>query len=460
MHSGGVTTAAENHQPRFWVSTPWLLLVVSGVLFKAALDWSYVDFVSPIFEYAGFVLNPNAEKFIEAWAVFLLMLCALPRRANKPSDYLLAVAFFCFITPLLVFYGHSDGERWVLYYTLIQYAVMVLVTSGRPLDIIVLQDGPTRAMQLAFAVIVASTAWMLAAGGLSIFNLDLDAVYDFREEANTHIYAGVLGYIVVWSTTVFGPFVLMLALERKKTFAVVALLAMHVFWFGLTSHKSVLFYPLVIIGLYVMLRKSRSVAILPACLAGVVLISLLSYYLTESLFLSGMFVRRVFFVPAHLTYVYMQFFEHQPMVYWSNSVLSWAINYPYDKSIALIIGESLGDTTLWANNSFFSTGYMHAGIFGVILYGAVAGLLLKILDSIILKGVPFWMALAIVIVPFFSLFTSSDLPTSFLTHGIGAAIFVLYLMGRPMDEPDAGGSKAGVDIRADSRQREEFTSSP
>jgi hypothetical protein len=238
---------------------------------------------------------------------------------------------------------------------------------------------------------------------------------------------------------VCGPLLLMRALRDRHHTMALCIVLLHVFWFGITSHKAVLFFPALVLFLHTVFKHSRALSLVPLGMALVVMTSLISYYATDSLFLSGMFVRRVFFTPSHLTFTYFDFFEQNPFVYWSNSVLSSFVSYPYDDSVALVIGRYLNEPNAWANNSFFSTGYMHAGFLGVAIYGLAAGAILKILDSLVSMAVPLWMSLSIVIVPFFTLVTSADLTTALLTHGLGFAIFMLYLMKVPRHAHSRGG---------------------
>ncbi len=407
-------------------------LYIIGVIFRLLLELSYRDFVHPIYEYAGFSMEDNPEKYIESWVLYFGMLMFLPEKTLKPSDYLIGLAFFCFMAPLLVFYGFADHSRWALYYVLIQYGIVNLVRGGRTISIPLIKNGPAIALGVTVTIIGMATVWMVASIGFSNFNLDLDAVYDYREYANINIFTtGAMGYISVWATTVCGPVVLTLALRDRRYMLALGIFFLHVFWFGITSHKSVLFHPLLVLAIYTVFRYSRAVSLVPLGLSVVVLFSLYTYYSTESLFLSGTIVRRVFFVPAHLTFTYFEYFETNPFVFWSNSFLSWFIRYPYDDWVALMIGRYLNDPYLWANNSFFSTGYMHAGFLGVLIYGLTVGILLKVVDSLTYMGVQLWMSLSVVIVPFYSLFTSSDLTTTLLTHGLGLAILVLYLLGQP-----------------------------
>ncbi len=402
-----------------------------GVIFRLALELSYKDFIVPFYESDGFVMVDNAAKYLESWILYVGLLLLLPAKVRRPSDFLICVTFFAYVAPLIVFFSFADKSRWALYCVVAQYAIVSLVRVGRPIRVPVVKNGPVIALWVAIVGVVFATAWMIASGALATFNLNLDAVYEFREDAGKAINVGVLSYIVVWVPAVCAPLLLMRFLRDGNRLLALGVVLMHVFWFGMTAHKAVLFFPALVIFLNTLFKHSRALSLIPAGLSFVVMVALTSYYATESLFLSGMFVRRVFFTTSHLTFTYFEFFEQNPLIYWSNSFLSSFITFPYDQPVPYVIGNYLNDPTGWANNSFFSTGYMHAGYVGVVIYGLVAGALLKVIDSLVSKAVPLWMSLSIVVVPWFTLVTSADLTVGLLTHGLGFAIFMLYLMKTP-----------------------------
>lgn len=430
--------------------------VAFSVIFRVMLEFAYKDFVVPWYGSSGFPLVDNPAKYIESWALYMGLLLFLPPTVRRPSDLLICLAFFVYIAPLLMYYGFTDASQWALYCVVAQYTIMNLMRWGPPVRVLAFKRGPTIALWLAVVGIVVATSWMIAAAGLTNFNLDLEAVYEFREEAGMAINVGAMSYIVVWATTVCGPLVLMLALRDGHRAAAFGIILLHVVWFGITAHKAVLFFPTLVLFLYALFKRSRALSLMPLGMCLVVLLSLVSYYATDSLLLSGLFVRRVFFIPSYLTFTYFEFFEQNPFVYWSNSFLSVFVNYPYDESVPLVIGSYLNDPTAWANNSFFSTGYMHAGLLGVVIYGMLAGALLKLLDSLVTRTVPLWMSLSVIIVPFFTLFTSADLTTALLTHGLGFAILMLYLMKLP-GEVRTKGLNVTANPRSEMHRREDMS---
>jgi hypothetical protein len=313
--------------------------------------------------------------------------------------------------------------------------MIMIFRTGRPFKIPIIKYGRLLAcviMALSAAIV---TFWMIISGGLSYFNLDLTAVYDFRRVVGDVLYRGPMAYLIVWATKVFGPTLLALSLWRRKYWLSLIIFCLHVIWFGISSHKSVLFYPLLVVFLWQWFQYSRALSLIPIALTGVVLASFSLYILFSEIFLGSLFIRRVFFVPAHLTFVYYEFFSSRDFVYWSSSFTSWFIEYKYEMSTSREIGAYLG-TSANANNSFLSTGYMHAGIPGIILYGVLVGLLFRLIDSLSSKGIPLWLAIASVIVPSQSLLTSVDLPTALLTHGFGTSIVILLLLRSAISQSD------------------------
>src|SRR5690606_27727863 len=118
----------------------------------------------------------------------------------------------------------------------------------------------------------------------------------------------------------------------------------------------------------------------------------------EFIYVGAFFILRIFFIPAKLVYVYYQFFDNNSFIYWSNSFASFLFDYPYSESPARVVGNYLG-TGESANNSFLATGYMHAGILGVLIYCISVGFIFKLIDSLVYRRVPVYIAVASTIVP-------------------------------------------------------------
>jgi hypothetical protein len=291
-----------------------------------------------------------------------------------------------------------------------------------------LREGRVLSFILVGAGVFGVTGWFIASGGISFFNLDLTQVYQYRRAVEEIIHAGLMGYVNIWAWKVFGPALLTISLWKKKIWLAVLVIGIHVFWFGVSANRSVLFYPFLVICIWFLFTRSNALGIIPLGSMIVVVLSILTFYLADYILPASLFVRRVFYIPSFLTFEYYDFFSSHQFVWWSNSSVTLGLlDYPYSFNPPLLIGKWMG-TEAHANNSFLSTGYMHAGVFGILLYGIIVGLLFRLIDSLGTKGLPVWVVLGVLIVPSRSLLLSVDLPTSLLTHGIGLGLIILFLM--------------------------------
>jgi len=401
--------------------------VCLGLLLWFSLDISYRIFVTPLYSYSGFGFDINVLKYLEGLSLYTIFLFFSPRVLSKPSDYFMCFLLFGLLAPLLLLYGLDDRPRSHLYIVLLGYFLIEIFRRGRRVKIPFLKNGAFIAKLALLASVLGVTGWMFFSGGYRYFNLDLSKVYEFRRDAGAVINAGIMSYINVWATKVFGPALIAVALWRRWWHIVVLTVVCQIIWFGISNHKAVLFYPLLIFFLWFWFRRTRALSLLALGMSGVVFLSLLLYLAVGEKFIASLFVRRVFFVIANNTFDYYEFFSNNPFVYWSNSITSSWISYPYDIGYAKLIGEWRG-TEAHVNNNFLSTGYMHAGIAGIVFYGIIAGLLFRLIDSVSSKGIPLWVAVSVLIVPSRSLLLSADLPTALLTHGIAVGTIVLFLL--------------------------------
>ena len=402
----------------------FLLLCV--VAMRWALEAAYVLLVNPYFEYAGFTLNLSVTKYIEAWIILVVLTVIAPSRVERTSDYLVVYLLVAVILPLLSFFALSDQPRGPVYSVLLGYLLILWVRRGPGIAVPRIAGGFRLALILAGLGAATVSAWMVGSGGLRYLNFDFGSVYDFRRASGEVTGRFGFQYLNVWATKVFGPFLLAVSLWRRWWPLAAAVLFLHLLWFGISAHKSVVFYPLLVGAVWFWVRRVPATGLIPLSLAVAVVAAVIVSKVSGDIMTGSLAVRRAFFVISNNTFAYFEFFSYNQNVWWSNSVLSWLSEYPYDLGPARLIGAWRG-TDSWVNNTFLSTGYMHAGHLGVAIYGVLVGFLFRLIDSLSTKGPPVWVCIAVVIVPMHSLLTSADLFTALLTHGVGLSIILLFL---------------------------------
>ena len=401
--------------------------ILLALLFRVALEIGYVVYVHPNHAYAGFAWDLDLLKYVESWVFYLIMLMLAPKQVNRPSDLFLAILLFGLMVPLLSMYGIANHDRIPIYIITFGYALVALFRRGRPFQVHCLREGPLLSRSAVLIGAIGVSLWFVISGAFTYFQLDLTDVYEYRRAVGQQINVGLMGYVNNWAYNVFGPTLLALALWRRSWPLAVVALGFHVFWFGVSGHKAVLFYPLPVVFLWWWLRRTRALSVVPLALTGVVLGATLIHVWFDYNLAASLFVRRVFYTLANNAFDYYEFFGSHQFVWWSNSLTAWLFEYPYDVNSAVLIGEWRGSGG-HINNTFLSTGFMHAGILGIALYGTAAGLLFRLIDSLAYRGIPLWVALSVMIISSRSLLLSADLPTSLATHGIAIGLVVLFLL--------------------------------
>lgn len=401
------------------------------ILFRVTLDVSYILLVNPVFEYSGFVLDFSSVTYFFSWAIYLVTLPFIKKRVLSITDYFLITFVLFLIVPLTSLYGLTGWSVKPVLVTVFSFFLFVFISKSSWIKVPYIprfRYGNKLSLMISGGAIVFLVIWYIVSG--ATFNLNISRVYEFRSENAELSSGGVLAYTNNWTYKIFSIFFISYFLwKRNWLLAALGCLAQIIFY-AYSAHKSVIFGLILVFGIWFWFRKSNKSYILPLSLIVVVVACLLLYSFFNFSIVGSLIVRRVFYVPAYLTYQYFEFFSNNPFVYWSNSVLSGFISYPYDLSLPKLIGEYVGSGTS-ANNGYISTGYAHFGYWGVLIYTIMFAYVLRILDVVTKNTEAFWLVLAITIIPLRGALISSDFFTTLLTHGLIVIILLTLLIRKP-----------------------------
>lgn len=402
----------------------------AAILFRVMLDASYFLVISKVFASEGYILNFEFLSYIVSWVIYLASFYFVEDRLLKVSDYFFAMALLAVIAPTTSLYGLDVGRPvlpvLVVVFSVYFVSLVVRVQFVSFKRLPTVKYGQELAVGISLMFVSFLVAWYFSSGVM--LNLDFSEVYEVRA-ANAELAAGgLLDYTNNWTYQVFNIVLMAIALFYRRYFLFIFFLLAQVYFFAASGHKTILFLPLLLVGAWFYFRKTSSLVILPIAFSGVIVFTLLSYFILDDLWLSSLFSRRVFYVPANLTFTYFEFFSDNPKIYWSNSILSNFFTYPYDLSLTHVIGRYLGREGMGANNGFIASGYAHAGFLGIFVYALILGLILRFINDITYKTLPIWLSVALSVVPLRALLISSDLFTVMLTHGFVVAIILIYLL--------------------------------
>ncbi|WP_152523739.1 hypothetical protein [Stutzerimonas stutzeri] len=404
------------------------LFYFAAILFRAILDLSYSTVVAKFFGSEGFNLDSSIINYAFSWLIYLVCLPLANGRLFKVSDYFFATALLSVFAPLTSLYG-LDAARPVLPVITV-FAALVTVRFIVSVDILPLKILPTiqqgRKIALSISLVfVCFLVVLYSSSGIEL-TLNFSDVYEVRAINAERTAGGVLAYTNNWTYQIFNICLMAFALHYRRYIAFLVFFMVQIYFFSASGHKTVLFLPLLVLGVWLYFRKYSSLVFVPATFGALVVMSMLSFFSLNDVWMSSLFVRRLFYVPADLTFIYFDFFSHNEKVLWSNSILAQFTSYPYESDVPHVVGKYMGKEGMAANNGFVSSGYAHAGVFGVIFYSLILGFILRFINYIASGVLPIWLAVSLTVVPLRALLISSDLFTVMLTHGLIVAIVLMF----------------------------------
>jgi hypothetical protein len=264
--------------------------------------------------------------------------------------------------------------------------------------------------------------------GISNINFKLSRIYELRPLFHQNVLGGIMGYFFNWVVKSLNIFLILFALHKKKIITSIALSFCQVVFFGISTHKAVFFYPfLAALFYFISLKKIHPFSI-PLIFTATTSISLISHTILSKSTLAILFVFRIFYLTGYNHYCYYDFFEKNHFTFFSNSFLRFFLEYGYSKKIPEIIGESRWEQGVdaFANTGIFATGYMQLGFYGLLLYTFVIAISFRIIDSLLSQNKFRNIFLGVFTISVWS-FSSADIGSIFLTHGLLISLLLTYL---------------------------------
>jgi hypothetical protein len=349
----------------------------------------------------------------------------LPRRLASPADYVVAVLFDVSFVPFCTYWVLSNQPWWQGLLVTVYWALVLLV-SGLPVRIrIRYVNGAQNSMFLVAYGLVLAGMILIVAGGHLTLRLPLADVYAVRTVwASEGSWMSM--YLFPWLGYVLLPLLSAHAWKNRKPGELVLLGFTTYMLFTSTGMKGYLFMPVLVAVVLVIAEWRPPGSFVPVALGVFASAMVLLDNITGSVTWSSLGLRRVLFVPAHLTSVYLEFFAVNPVVHLSESILlrGW-LTYPYPVSVPHMIGAFLGQPAMNSNNGLISDGFSNFGVVGVLVWAVLLGMLiwlLRIATGRRENRLEAWAVVAI----WPDVLLSSALTTSLLTNGLALGLLVAW----------------------------------
>lgn len=412
------------------INKKYLYTIIMIIILKVILEYGYFVYVYPLYGYSGFSVNISMFKLIESYLIIIILSCFLIKmeRYNSPSKIVLYILFINLFLPLSSLYWIQDDSRQFFITIAISFLMIYFILFKTPrLEIFYMKEGKNISIILFVFLTIIVYGSLIASGGLQRMNFNIMNIYETREEFSSNSNF-LLGYLLPWQARITNMFFLIYGIVIKNKKLIVFSLILQLLIFSMTGSKSYLFAPIIIIGTYYLFKKGYKNYLLlfissALSILFTILITLFKFF-GDGIALSY-FLRRTFYVPAKLHYMYYDFFEDMTKYKLSTSILSFMFENPYGKNPVAFIAERVYEKDFSPNVGIFGDAYLNFGLFGIILFSFLLSVMLKLLDSVA-ENVPLVISSAIIILPSMALVNSAFF-TSILTHGIIFAILVIWL---------------------------------
>jgi hypothetical protein len=395
------------------------------ILFKLLLDYLYISFISKLFEYMGFGLDINIEKYLIGWVMFIFTYYILTLKEKTALYPILLLSFLILITPSSTLFGLKNESYLSFILISGSFLILVFTITVKKIKLKKVKINRNIVIGLIIAIVCIVLFHYISVNGLQNLTLDFTKVYELRRELGDSQNTGLFGYLNNWTIKFFNIFLIIYYAKKRNFLMSVFFIFIQILLFSLSGHKSVI-VALLLIGLIYQIYKYKNLnPILIYSMVAFLLFNILYTLYTKDIFLSSILIRRAFFIPADLNFLHIEFFSTHKPLYWSNSILKYFIDYPYDMPATHIVANYIGEPDAAANTGFIGSGYMHFPFIGNLLYIIILSFIINISNA--LNGYPKWFLNAVFSMPLLTAMISADLMIALLTHGLLITFVFMYL---------------------------------
>lgn len=401
--------------------------ILSMAVLLNILVFSYANYNYVIFGYLGYSYEYSLLRHLIANLMLFPIAVLMPRSFTRLTEYLVILTTLTCYLPLLSLYVCSEFSFSILALIYIQICVILLCKNIFSVNLPERTGFKNPAMILSVLMTLLTIFFLLSRGALGNINFDIFTIYETRDVAMKSYFTGSMAYIINWVSKGFAVYLLALGICRRSMSLMLAAVGTLFFLsisLGQKTPIAMVFF--VIFAFFVTTRKIQ-VWQFSLILSLGVLGSHLVYDLLGIPVAYSIFVKRIFFAPAHAMVNYYEFFSSNGFTYLSDSILRHVVDYPfkYDPQELIALRIS-GNIDLNPNVGILGTGYQHAGIVGVLMFGFIGGVLVAMCESLG-KRFPPQFVIAVAGPYLYIMLTSSDLFRSFLTHGGAVVLLLLFL---------------------------------
>ena len=434
------------------------LIFLGVIVFRISLDIAYKLVISKDYGSFGFFYRLSDVKLIVSYiAMIVVLVCFVPQvKIERPASILLlTLLLMAFIPNMSLFAGMDLPYTFLLQSTLFWLSIAAFYSFGiikrTKIGIRITnwhfvgkaskknnRIKPYIIFLLAFAIVVIYS--IRYNNGFSL-RLNLNEAYDLRLAARGNV-GNLMLRVLSWSGSIIFPLGIIMAVKKKNLWLLAIMIIGEIAAYAVNGTKTWIFAAALSFLMAVFVQKASRISWLPF------MFSIATFFGTIfgvsskiGSFVNNYIVRRVFFSTSLTNYYWIDFFETNPKLYFTNSILGWIrrfVTVPYDVNVANIIATKYyGNPLANASSGTIACAYANLGWIGLIIYPLVTVAVVEFLDKVSENGMS-----NIPILFFYPLIISAaeyllngSIFTAVITYGyLAGLLIILYLKYQGMFE--------------------------
>lgn len=369
-------------------------VILWSIIFRLLIEVVYVIFINKY--YFQFSIKFNYEKYILSWIIFIISLLIINKiisRENiKNSIIITYLIYIMNYIPLISFWSLTDlSIKFFIYINIYWFFILSLILLYSKIKIRPkrVYFGRKISMLLLWGVFILASIFALIYSykynGLKI-HIGLDDLYELRATAKEGNNSTLINLLYRWVSTVIFPLFALNFFIRKKWVTFVFVCYLQLLMFSVAGHKFYLFIiPVALVAYY--FYNDRFLNYIPKWLSIFVLFSLFESLIFKTYYVADLFVRRLLYLPAKISYYYYDYFNYNEPVYFAYDMVLkrlGIIKTPYSEPVSIVIGAKYFNTTLDVNSNtgMFGDAYANLGFYAIIIFPVIFVLAMMLIDVI------------------------------------------------------------------------------
>jgi hypothetical protein len=423
-----------------WLSGSRVLSMTTILILYFVLGFLYDHVVAPRYAFGSFRISSRQDGWIEIVTVLIAGL-ALPTETIRMSQIFAWLSTVFLLIPAAVLSVHQGSDRYAMF--LMFGGVWLVMWLSR----LLMASNIFAGINITPARARIGIGWMLAVQVAVLFalavhvggrmNFSFADVYEYRFDFNRSLIFP-LNYILPFTAGPLAGLIIASALYKRTYTTILFVIFAGILFFGLSSHKALLFYPVFAIAIYIVISKRVGHIYLMGIFLALALATLLAASTAWGNLLGSTFANRLVFIPEQIHYYFFREFGEIGPQLWAESRIGLGLhrsNIPLP-SVNYIGLMMTGDPEVGANTGWIANGYMNGGWVGIAVYAIILSATLHIIDRLGNRYGYNFVGAAFVI-PIINIINSTDLLVGFLTGGLLLLFFVFFWLVRADDQTGA-----------------------